>query len=145
MWAQETMELRLQRSKTGYTRYINIAGETANTRLKLARALFAYWKLANIETSMAEEGHLNVERPKLWVVKLTMLGMSDIDVEELIKWLGESKRSTGVQNHAKQSIKFTKVRYTLHWACKQNSIWTLQAGKEGARRFKKRSSKRRTL
>jgi hypothetical protein len=132
-WARETVELRLEHSKTGHPRYIDIAGVTVNTRLQLAKALREYWARAGIETSHAKEGHLRVERPDFWVVKVTMLGMEDGDVKKFLEWLGGAQRSEGVLKHAKHSIKYAKDRYGASTGSQAKKHVHIAGGRGGSR------------
>lgn len=110
-WAKEVVEVRLEHSKTGHARYVDIAGETVRSKLQLAKYLRLYWEEAGIETDMVEEGNLKIVRPDAWVVKITMLGMTSDDVEQLIAWLGKAERSGGVRAYAKASQRAARDRF----------------------------------
>jgi hypothetical protein len=110
-WARETVEVKLEHSKTGHARYIDIAGTTVELKLKMAQALREYWAAAGIETSTFKEGALTVERPDFWAVKVTMLGMDDGEFTSFIEWLDDPARSAGVKKHAKATIAYAKTRY----------------------------------
>ena len=109
-WARETVELRLEHSKTGHPRYINIAGTTVVSKLEMAKELRQYWHAAGIATTMSTEGALRIERPDFWGVKVTLLGLLDTDVISLMEWLSQPERSEGVRKHAKHSARYVRDR-----------------------------------
>ena len=110
-WAKEVVEARLEHSKTGHARYIDIAGETVRSQLRTAACVRSYWQHAGFETDSVKEGHLTIERPDSWVVKVTLLGLTDADLEQLIVWLGKGKRSHGIKRFAKESQRAARDRY----------------------------------
>ena len=110
-WAKETVEVRLEHSKTGHARYINMAGTTVETKLPIAASMRKYWYAAGIETSIVEEGGLMIERPDFWVVKVTLLGMDQTELETFTTWLMDPNRSSGIQAYAKNSVAYARTRH----------------------------------
>jgi hypothetical protein len=110
-WAKETVEVRLEHSKTGHARYINMAGTTVETKLPIAASMRKYWYAAGIETSIVEEGGLMIERPDFWVVKVTLLGMDQTELETFTTWLMDPNRSSGIQAYAKNSVSYARTRH----------------------------------
>jgi hypothetical protein len=124
--------VRLEHSKTGHPRYVDIAGETVNSKLRLAKYLRLYWEEVGIETDSVEEGRLTIVRPDAWVVKITMLGMKSDDVEQLIAWLGKAKRSAGVRAYAKASQRAARDRFKPQGTGSQAKKHVNIAGGRGA-------------
>jgi hypothetical protein len=102
--------VRLEHSKTGHSRYINMAGTTIDTKLPVALEMRKYWYVAGIETSIVEEGGLKIERPDFWVVKVTLLGMDQGELDTFTEWLEDPARSSGIRTFAKASVAYAKVR-----------------------------------
>jgi hypothetical protein len=110
-WAKTTVEVHLEHSKTGHSRYINMAGITVESKLETAEAIRDCWWDSGIQTSTSEEGELLIERPDFWVVKVTMLGMEEPEFDVFLQWLAHPERSSGVSKYAKDSIAYAKMRY----------------------------------
>jgi len=127
-WSMETVELRLEHSKTGHPRYINVAGTTVRSGLQMAHEMRMYWKVAGIETTTEREGALMVERPDFWGVKITLLGLDGDDATALMEWLAGGGRSAGVLKHAKDSARYVRDRYKSEGTASQAKKHVLIAG-----------------
>ena len=69
-----SVELKLQDSKTGLERWINMAGETLRSKIKIAEAYRNHWRLNGLHVTPPRlEGGFHVEQPDSWSVKLSLL------------------------------------------------------------------------
>ena len=77
-WSREVVELKLEHSKTGAPRYLDLAGTTQLTEQPVADALRRYWREAGMTVVVDDRsagGGARIERPDYWVVRVCFLGM----------------------------------------------------------------------
>ena len=73
----ETIEMRLEDSKTYIGRYLNIIGESRVSRLPFAEWLRDYWQICGISVDTREEGPFVEERPDYSVVRVSFVDMPE--------------------------------------------------------------------
>ena len=71
---EEVVELKLEHSKTGYARYLDLAGTTATSQIECAKYTREYWREAGMLTTKSMQAGIEVERPDFWVVRVSLLG-----------------------------------------------------------------------
>ena len=67
------VELKLEHSKTGYSRYLDMAGVTQTSRIPCAKLLQEYWDLAGFTIREDVWSGVRVRRPDFWVVRVGLL------------------------------------------------------------------------
>ena len=70
------VEYKLEHSKTGFSRYLDLAGTTKTSRIECARHLQEYWAEAGMKTRTTIRGGVKETRPDFWVVRVSLLGMT---------------------------------------------------------------------
>ena len=107
-WNKEVVEFKLEHSKTGHPRYLNVAGTTQVSNIKVADTLRRYWQAASFATVTEQQAGAEVTRADYWVVRVSLLGVASLD--SLIAALNEAKTEE-VKKHAKVSISYAKERH----------------------------------
>ena len=70
------VEYKLEHSKTGFSRYLDLAGTTKTSKIECARHLQEYWAEAGMKTRTTIRGGVKETRPDFWVVRVSLLGMT---------------------------------------------------------------------
>ena len=70
------VEYKLEHSKTGFSRYLDLAGTTKTSKIECARHLQEYWAEAGMRTRTTIRGGVKETRPDFWVVRVSLLGMT---------------------------------------------------------------------
>lgn len=78
------VEYKLEHSKTGFSRYLNLAGTTKTSKLECARHLQEWWAVAGMKTKTTIRGGIKETRPDFWVVRVSLLGMTQADLERMM-------------------------------------------------------------
>ena len=105
------VEAKLEHSKTGFSRYLDMAGETASG-IKVAEIFEAYWKHAGFHVIEYEQAGVKVRRPDYWVARVSLLGITSVSqYEKLSARLARSKIK-GVK--AEWGMIEDKVRRRMH-------------------------------
>ena len=75
---RSVVEFKLEHSKTGFSRYLNMAAVTATSGLRVADAVMAYCRAAEFKmvTSTVQAG-VRVITPDFWVVRVSLLGLDE--------------------------------------------------------------------
>ena len=81
----ETIEMKLEDSKTYLGRHLVFVGESRGTGLPFAEWLRSYWRACNIAVDQVEKDGFLEERPDYSVVRVSLLDMSDDIFEVFIK------------------------------------------------------------
>ena len=76
---ESVVEYKLEHSKTGFSRYLDLAGETKNSGIQTAKHLREYWALAGFTVTEKVQAGVTVLRPSFFVVRVSLLGMADTD------------------------------------------------------------------
>ena len=99
-------EALLEHSKTGFRRFLDMAGTTVNTKIEVAKTLRRYWSLAGwteangMITTTVKAG-VKITRPDVWVVRVSLLGLDDPGFRRLISSLNSLMPTAWVQRHAR--------------------------------------------
>ena len=111
-WSKEVVELKLEHSKTGNPRYLNVAGTTQLSDLPVAASLRSFWREAGIATTVEDIGGARIERPDYWVVRVALAGMStegaNAQFSRLLRLLSDS--AAFAREHARVAISYAKQR-----------------------------------
>ena len=78
----EVVEMKIEHSKTGFSRYIDMAGTTTGTGIQVAAALRSYWRVAGFKLKDTYQAGIRVTSPDYWVVRVSLLGPS-VDLARL--------------------------------------------------------------
>ena len=100
---EETVELWVADSKTLYPRYVNFVGKSRGIGIEAAAHVRALWKEAGLKITTTIEDGLIVERPDYWVTRVSLVDMSDAQVEKLKRMLSNCV-SGDVSLQAKASL-----------------------------------------
>ena len=88
--AASGVEAKLEHSKTGFSRYLNMAGTTKGVGIEVAQYFAEYWRLAGFRLSTSMQNGLRVTRPDFWVLQVSLLGLSETQLEAMLSWAGAS-------------------------------------------------------
>ena len=80
---EEVVECKLEHSKTGYKRYLDIAGVSKGSGIKSADMMRRYWKSAGFRTQETEEAGIKITRPDWWVVRVSLLNVTEASLRRL--------------------------------------------------------------
>ena len=130
-WAQEVVEVKIEHSKTGFSRYVDMAGLTEKSKIPVAGAMRQFWRAAGIETTVVPEAGMMVERPDFWVVRVSLLGMNARQLVDFKGWLLAS-RWESIARHAKHSANAAGVRDSAQGAGSQAKKYVNIAGGRGS-------------
>ena len=86
------VEAKLEHSKTGFSRYLDMAGETLTSQIEVANFFLDYWKRAGFKVNTTMQAGIRVQRPDFWVLRVSMLGMNEARMEKLV----QSARRCGI-------------------------------------------------
>ena len=105
----ETIEARIEDSKTGYARWTVFLGETLKAKVKTAEHLREWWAQCGFEIEKKERGAFTEWRPNYWVVRVSLL---DMKAGQFDKFLHEMEWTTSpvLMVDRKATIKYAKER-----------------------------------
>ena len=72
----EVVEAKLEHSKTGFSRFLDLAGTTSGHQIEVAKILRDYWRAAGIPLLVRQVMGLQETRPDFWVVRVSLQGLS---------------------------------------------------------------------
>ena len=98
------VEAKLEHSKTGFSRYLNMAGRTKTSEIDCAEIVMRYWKEAGFKLISYVQAGVKVTRPDFWVVRVSLNGMVEADLLRLFKTLEKSKCRDVRRNLARTRI-----------------------------------------
>ena len=105
------VEAKIEHSKTGYSRYLNMAGTTKTSGIQVGKHVQEYWRLAGFALEVSMQAGVKVTRPDFWVARVSLLGMEEKPgLRSLLAALKECRLSN-VQEHLRSSEKYAKARY----------------------------------
>ena len=117
----------LEHSKTGFSRYFDIAGMTENSRISVAKIYEDYWASAGFTVTETMQAGIKVRRPDFLVVRVSLLGVDEGKVEKLILWARESKYES-VKKHAESTRSYARQRYAASGVASQAKKYVNVAG-----------------
>ena len=80
------VECRIEHSKTGYSRYFEMAGLTVTSQIDVAGFFKDYWHWAGFHTVTEMQAGLQVVKPDFWVLRVSLLGLDEKKMQQLITW-----------------------------------------------------------
>ena len=104
------VEAKLEHSKTGFSRHLDMAGCTRTSGINCAKIMENYWKAAGFKTVSYMQAGVRVTRPDFWVVRVSLNGLSESDIMRLFKALEKSKCSD-----AKKHLGRTRIDARTRW------------------------------
>lgn len=105
----ETIEARIEDSKTGFSRWTVFMGETLKTRVKTAEHLRAWWCLSEFKIIKERRGAFMEWRPDYWVVRVSLLDMQSGQFENFLKEM-EWTTSRVMMADRSATLKYAKER-----------------------------------
>ena len=109
------VECKLEHSKTGFSRYLDMTGKTATSGIPCAQILQDYWKAMGLSVggktlTTAVHAGIRVTRPDFWVVRISMLSLDAEGLGRLLRFIG-SHSSPLVRRFAGSSVTDASSRY----------------------------------
>ena len=104
------VEAKLEHSKTGFSRHLDMAGCTRTSGINCAEIMENYWKAAGFKTVSYMQAGVRVTRPDFWVVRVSLNGLAEADLMRLFKALEKSKCSD-----AKKHLGRTRIDSRTRW------------------------------
>ena len=77
------VEAKLEHSKTGFSRYLDLAGVTGTSKIPCAKILADYWRLAGMQTVTYMQAGVRVTRPDFWVVRVSLQGLKTLGADRI--------------------------------------------------------------
>jgi len=105
----ETIEAEIEDSKTGFGRWTVFVGETRTSKVQTAIHLREWCRLAGVVLQKAVVGPFTEERPNYWVVRVSLLDMSEDGYRafiEAVEWTEEAS----LWQHRKATLYYAKQR-----------------------------------
>jgi hypothetical protein len=84
--AHRVVEIELEHSKTGFSRFLDYAGVTQNSQIEAANHMLSYWAAAGFKVVTTVQAGVMVQRPDFWVLRVSLLGMDEGGLERLLTW-----------------------------------------------------------
>lgn len=105
----ETIEAKLEDSKTGYGRWTVFAGVTEKSKIETAKHMRWWWKQSGVTVHTKHVGAFVEERPDYWVVRVSLLDMSR---EVYLEFMNEVEYTTDLVmlKDRKHTLKYAKER-----------------------------------
>ena len=104
------VEFKLEHSKTGYSRYLNMAAVTATSGLPVADTIMAYCKAAGFKMITSVQAGVRVITPDFWVARVSLLGLNEQGLNRLLNVLSKDK-SLSVFRHLESTKTEARRRY----------------------------------
>ena len=115
------VEYKLEHSKTGFSRFLDMAGETETSHIQTAKHLRDYWAKAGFTVTVKTQAGVKVLRPSFYVVRVSLLGLNNPEgLEEAIDrcpmwavrkeakatktYIGQRFRIRGINSQAKKHV-----------------------------------------
>ena len=73
----ETVEAKIEHSKTGRSRFVNFAAVTAVSQIDAASIVRKYWRSCDLKVTRVWEAGYWIERPDYVVVRVNLLAVTD--------------------------------------------------------------------
>lgn len=123
-----SVEGRLEHTKTKHVRWVNMVGETHVSGVQVAGILAGYWKASGIETVTRIEGTFEETRPDYWVVRVSLLGMTEAILDKLGRTL-ERSSVRSVRELASNSMQRAKQRFNLKHDAEEKAYVNVAGGR----------------
>ena len=94
--ARSVVELKIEHSKTGFSRTLNLAAVTGTSKIRVADVFMDYCKEAGFKMVTTVQAGVRVTRPDFWVVRVSLLGLDETGLIKLLRVL-EKEKSPEVQ------------------------------------------------
>jgi hypothetical protein len=94
--ARSGVELKIEHSKTGFSRTLNLAAVTGTSEIRVADVFMDYCKEAGFKMVTTVQAGVRVTRPDFWVVRVSLLGLDETGLIKLLRVL-EKEKSPEVQ------------------------------------------------
>ena len=107
---KSVVEFKLEHSKTGFSRYLNMAAVTATSGLRVADTIMAYCRAAEFKMITTVQAGVRVITPDFWVVRVSLLGLDERGLTRLLNTLSKDK-SPSVSKHMEVTRVEAKRRY----------------------------------
>ena len=122
-------ERDIEHSKTGFGRYLNMAGRTRTSDIDTAKEMSGYWQKAGFSLKTTTQAGVKVTRPDFFVVRISLLGMEDCARSRLfVEAALKATASPSVRQHLATSMKYVKERLGITGAEKQSKAYVNVAG-----------------
>ena len=105
----ETIEARIEDSKTGLGRYTVFVGKTQTSEVHTAVHLRDWWRVCGTNVVQRQSGPFMEERPDYWVVRVSLLDMSD-EVYSAFMQAVEWSTELVIIRHRAATLKYAKER-----------------------------------
>lgn len=105
----ETCELWLADSKTGFSRYVNFVGKSRGIGMEAAKLIRSLWAESGVRVVESIEDGLLVERPDYSVVRVSILDMDETTFMKMLKVITGCTAAL-IAKHAKASVFYAKLR-----------------------------------
>ena len=99
----------LEHSKTGFGRFLDIAGVTQSTGIECAEALRRYWRETGVRLTTSQQAGMRVTRPDAWVLRVSLLGLT-AEAFETLRGCMRRSTHTCVQNYTKSTLPDMETR-----------------------------------
>lgn len=93
---RSVVELKIEHSKTGFSRTLNLASVTGTSKIRVADVFMDYCKEAGFKMVTTVQAGVRVTRPDFWVVRVSLLGLDETGLIKLLRVL-EKEKSPEVQ------------------------------------------------
>ena len=104
------VEFKLEHSKTGYSRYLDMAAVTATSGLPVASTIMSYCKAAGFRMVTSVQAGVRVITPDFWVARVSLLGLNEQGLNRLLNVLSKDK-SPSVFRHLETTKAEARRRY----------------------------------
>ena len=104
------VEFKLEHSKTGYSRYLDMAAVTATSAIPVADTIMAYCKAAGFKMITSVQAGVRVITPDFWVARVSLLGLNEQGMNRLLNVLSKD-RSISVFRHLETTKTEARRRY----------------------------------
>ena len=104
------VEFKLEHSKTGFSRYLDMAAVTSTSRIPVADTIMAYCKAAGFKMITSVQAGVRVITPDFWVVRVSLLGLDEQGLNRLLNVLSKDK-SLSVFRHLETTKTEARRRY----------------------------------
>ena len=105
----ETIEARIEDSKTSYPRWTVFVGRTEKTGIETAEHLRHWWAMCGTPIETKRVGAFVEERPDYWVVRVSLLDMDRATYRRFMKAIEEAT-SVVIVRDQKNTLKYGKER-----------------------------------
>ena len=114
------VELKIEHSKTKFSRYMNMAATTGTSGIKTGAVFMDYCKAAGFTMTSTLQAGVRVVRPDVWVVRVSLLGLNEARLNCLLIDLERGSREfPGLAHHLDSTRIDAKRRHFASGAMSQ--------------------------